>query len=183
MTKWGQTLTLAGTLIQHCWKKLACHRAVTSICVAPLPSWGICAMGCEAWGVLSENVHTEIFGALESITPGMAQVDPTPHLPEGAPRSGPFPGYGLLAQQGRSDSCSLCFWNKTRYAGCYYLIQSLSDLNAIDFVERFLRKSRDVEILFRAGHSGGRGKQSRAALDRPSQQHLCGRLSNSSGNA
>src|SRR6185369_876329 len=30
------------------------------------------------WGVLAENVHTEIFGALESITPGMAQVAHTP---------------------------------------------------------------------------------------------------------
>jgi ferredoxin-NADP reductase/MOSC domain-containing protein YiiM len=41
------------------------------------------------WGVLAENVHTEIFGALESITPGMAQVEHTPHLPQGPPGSGP----------------------------------------------------------------------------------------------
>jgi ferredoxin-NADP reductase/MOSC domain-containing protein YiiM len=45
--------------------------------------------GLRAWGVLAENVHTEIFGALESITPGMAQVDHTPHLPQGPPGSGP----------------------------------------------------------------------------------------------
>ena len=45
--------------------------------------------GLGAWGVLAENVHTEIFGALESITPGMAQVVHTPHLPQGPPGSGP----------------------------------------------------------------------------------------------
>jgi ferredoxin-NADP reductase/MOSC domain-containing protein YiiM len=45
--------------------------------------------GLRNWGVLSENVHTEVFGTLESITPGMAQVAHTPHLPQGAPGSGP----------------------------------------------------------------------------------------------
>jgi ferredoxin-NADP reductase len=46
--------------------------------------------GLRNWGVLPENVHTEIFGALEAITPGMAQVDHTPHLPQGPPGSGPL---------------------------------------------------------------------------------------------
>jgi ferredoxin-NADP reductase len=45
--------------------------------------------GLRNWGVLAENVHSEIFGALESITPGMAQVVHTPHLPQGPPGSGP----------------------------------------------------------------------------------------------
>jgi ferredoxin-NADP reductase len=45
--------------------------------------------GLRTWGVLAGNVHTEIFGALEAITPGMAQVDHTPHLPQGPPGSGP----------------------------------------------------------------------------------------------
>ena len=45
--------------------------------------------GLRNWGVLAENVHTEIFGSLEAITPGMAQVDHTPHLPQGPPGSGP----------------------------------------------------------------------------------------------
>ena len=45
--------------------------------------------GLRNWGVLAGNVHTEIFGALESITPGMAQVVHTPHLPPGPPGSGP----------------------------------------------------------------------------------------------
>jgi len=45
--------------------------------------------GLRTWGVLVENVHTEIFGSLEAITPGMAQVVHTPHLPQGPPGSGP----------------------------------------------------------------------------------------------
>ncbi len=45
--------------------------------------------GLQNWGVLAGNVHTEIFGSLEAITPGMARVAHTPHLPQGAPGSGP----------------------------------------------------------------------------------------------
>ena len=45
--------------------------------------------GLRNWGVLAGNVHTEIFGSLEPITPGMAQVAHTPHLPQGPPGSGP----------------------------------------------------------------------------------------------
>src|SRR5262249_48895494 len=45
--------------------------------------------GLRIWGVPGENVHTEIFGALEAITPGVAQVDHTPHLPQGPRGPGP----------------------------------------------------------------------------------------------
>jgi ferredoxin-NADP reductase len=45
--------------------------------------------GLRNWGVLAGNVHTELFGSLESITPGMVQVDHTPHPPQGPPGSGP----------------------------------------------------------------------------------------------
>jgi ferredoxin len=45
--------------------------------------------GLRNWGVLAENVHLEVFDALEGITPGMARVDHSPHLPEGPPGSGP----------------------------------------------------------------------------------------------
>jgi ferredoxin-NADP reductase/MOSC domain-containing protein YiiM len=45
--------------------------------------------GLRSWGVPAENVHAEIFGALEGVTPGVAQVEHTPHLPEGPPGSGP----------------------------------------------------------------------------------------------
>ncbi len=45
--------------------------------------------GLQTWGVPAGNVHTEIFGSLEAITPGMAKVIHTPHLPQGPPGSGP----------------------------------------------------------------------------------------------
>src|SRR5499425_2224306 len=45
--------------------------------------------GLRNWGVLAGSVHTEIFGSLAAITPGMAQVNHTPHLPQGPPGSGP----------------------------------------------------------------------------------------------
>jgi ferredoxin-NADP reductase/MOSC domain-containing protein YiiM len=45
--------------------------------------------GLRTWGVPAGNMHTEIFGTLESITPGMAQIAHTPHLPQGPPGSGP----------------------------------------------------------------------------------------------
>jgi ferredoxin-NADP reductase/MOSC domain-containing protein YiiM len=44
--------------------------------------------GLRSWGVIADNVHTEIFGSLGAITPGMAQVVHTPHQPPGAPGSG-----------------------------------------------------------------------------------------------
>jgi ferredoxin-NADP reductase/MOSC domain-containing protein YiiM len=45
--------------------------------------------GLREWGAPTRNVHTEIFGSLESITPGIAEVRHTPHLPLGPPGSGP----------------------------------------------------------------------------------------------
>src|SRR4029078_545243 len=45
--------------------------------------------GLQTLGVPADNVHTQIFGTLESITPGMAQVAHTPHQPQGPPGSGP----------------------------------------------------------------------------------------------
>jgi ferredoxin-NADP reductase/MOSC domain-containing protein YiiM len=45
--------------------------------------------GLRSWGVSGENLHTEIFGALESITPGVAEVIHTPHPPQGPVGTGP----------------------------------------------------------------------------------------------
>jgi len=45
--------------------------------------------GLRRWGVPAGNVHAEIFGALGGITPGMAGVVHTPHLPDGPQGSGP----------------------------------------------------------------------------------------------
>ncbi len=59
--------------------------------------------GLENWGVLDDDVHAEVFGALEGITPGMARVDHTPHLPQGPPGSGSsvsFARSGITAEWG-----------------------------------------------------------------------------------
>ena len=40
-------------------------------------------------GAPAGNVHTEIFGALESMTAGVARVEHTPHIPQGPPGPGP----------------------------------------------------------------------------------------------
>src|ERR1700677_2189365 len=105
----------------------------------------------------------------------------------------PIPGSGPVSDNGANldvsrfkqsaRPTSSCSRNETGNAGFHYCIQALSGLNAIDFVERVLRKRRDVEILFRPGGTLGRGKQSCAALDRPSKQDLRRRLSNSSGDS
>jgi ferredoxin-NADP reductase/MOSC domain-containing protein YiiM len=45
--------------------------------------------GLRGWGVPGENMHAEIFGALEPITPGVAQVIHNPHPPHGPAGPGP----------------------------------------------------------------------------------------------
>jgi len=45
--------------------------------------WKLPARWVAKRGVLAENVHTEVFGALEGITPGLERVDHTPHLHKG----------------------------------------------------------------------------------------------------
>jgi ferredoxin-NADP reductase/MOSC domain-containing protein YiiM len=37
--------------------------------------------GLAAWGVAADHIHSEIFGTLDSITPGMKAVTHSPHLP------------------------------------------------------------------------------------------------------
>lgn len=54
--------------------------------------------GLAAWGVAADHIHTEIFGTLDSITPGMKAVTHSPHLPAAPAGFGPqvsFPRSGL----------------------------------------------------------------------------------------
>ena len=47
--------------------------------------------GIAAWGVAPDHIHTEMFGAGPSRTPGIAaSPHPSPHLPAGPPGSGPM---------------------------------------------------------------------------------------------
>jgi ferredoxin-NADP reductase len=43
----------------------------------------------EKWGVPGTQVHQEVFGTLDTITPGMARITHTPHVPTGPPGPGP----------------------------------------------------------------------------------------------
>lgn len=57
--------------------------------------------GLRNWGVVDDDVHTEIFGAVEGITPGMDRIDHTPHPPQGPPGPGPsvsFARSGITAE-------------------------------------------------------------------------------------
>ena len=45
--------------------------------------------GLAAWGVSADRIHTEIFGTLDSITPGMKAETHSPHLPAGPAGFGP----------------------------------------------------------------------------------------------
>jgi ferredoxin-NADP reductase/MOSC domain-containing protein YiiM/ferredoxin len=44
--------------------------------------------GLAAWGVAGDRIHTEIFGTLDSITPGMKKATHSPHLPAAPPGLG-----------------------------------------------------------------------------------------------
>ena len=41
------------------------------------------------WGVTADRIHSEIFGALDSLTPGMKAATHAPHVPAGPPGLGP----------------------------------------------------------------------------------------------
>jgi ferredoxin-NADP reductase/MOSC domain-containing protein YiiM len=62
--------------------------------------------GLAAWGVAPDHIHTEIFGAGPSITPGIAaSPSRSPHLPAGPPGSGPMVSFartGLNVRWGPS---------------------------------------------------------------------------------
>jgi ferredoxin len=62
------------------------------------------SVGLVGWGVLSDRIHTEVFGARPSLTPGMtATLQKRPHLPIGPGGSGPLVSFarsGLNVQWG-----------------------------------------------------------------------------------
>ncbi|MFZ0298190.1 MAG: MOSC and FAD-binding oxidoreductase domain-containing protein [Candidatus Sulfotelmatobacter sp.] len=94
--------------------------------------------GLRNWGVLAGNVHTEIFGSLDPITPGMAQVVHTPHLPPGPPGSGPavsFARSGITAAWDRkfasllelAEACDVPVRWSCRIGVCHTCMTGLVD--------------------------------------------------------
>jgi ferredoxin-NADP reductase/MOSC domain-containing protein YiiM len=63
--------------------------------------------GLAAWGVAADRIHTEMFGAGPSITPGIAaSVHPAPHAPAGPAGSGPLISFARSGLNVRwSSSC------------------------------------------------------------------------------
>jgi ferredoxin-NADP reductase/ferredoxin len=57
----------------------------------PTPFMADLSVGLVGWGVSSDRIHTELFGARPSLTPGMAAtLQKRPHLPTGPGGSGPL---------------------------------------------------------------------------------------------
>jgi ferredoxin-NADP reductase/MOSC domain-containing protein YiiM len=94
--------------------------------------------GLRNWGVLTGNVHTEIFGSLKAITPGMAQVVHTPHPPVGPPGSGPpvsFARSGITAAWDRkfasllelAEACDVPVRWSCRIGVCHTCMTGLID--------------------------------------------------------
>src|SRR4051794_23225184 len=59
---------LPGTLTQLCWRESECYGIANSICVAPLHSCRICAMGCET-GVCLPGMYTRKSSVLSRLLP------------------------------------------------------------------------------------------------------------------
>ena len=57
----------------------------------PTPFMADLSVGLVGWGVSSDRIHTEVFGARPPLTPGMAAaLQKRPHLPSGPGGSGPL---------------------------------------------------------------------------------------------
>jgi ferredoxin-NADP reductase/MOSC domain-containing protein YiiM len=85
----GVNFDLQGHVDADLLKKLGVPRNADYYLCGPTSFLQNMQDGLQNSGVLAENVHTEIFGALEGITPGQKRADHHPHLPPGAPGTGP----------------------------------------------------------------------------------------------
>jgi len=85
----GIDFDAAGHLAVSAFDKIGVpHEAEFYLCGPPAFLQELTA-GLTAWGVTHDQIHTEIFGTLASITPGMKAETHSPHLPAGSAGSGP----------------------------------------------------------------------------------------------
>jgi ferredoxin-NADP reductase/MOSC domain-containing protein YiiM/ferredoxin len=80
----------SGRITVDLFEKLGVLRDADFYLCGPAPFLRDLSDGLMAWGVSQGRVHTEIFGPGKSMTPGIVDPShPLPHLPRGAPGSGP----------------------------------------------------------------------------------------------
>ena len=86
----GQDYDSPGRLSVPLLEKLGVPRNADFYLCGPSPFLSSFTASLQAWGVDSHRIHTEVFGALESITPGIAPAPVRPvHPPSGTPGAGP----------------------------------------------------------------------------------------------
>src|SRR5262249_59344829 len=79
----GVDFDAAGRLAVSAFDKLGVPREGQFYLCSPSAFLRELTSGLAAWGVPADHVHTEIFGTLDSITPGMKPETHSPHLPAG----------------------------------------------------------------------------------------------------
>ena len=83
--------TLGGAWTCRCSQELGVPPTPTSTSVGRPPSCSALTAGLAGWGVAASRIHTEIFGAGPSMTPGIAASPRRPpHAPAGPPGAGPL---------------------------------------------------------------------------------------------
>jgi ferredoxin-NADP reductase/MOSC domain-containing protein YiiM len=78
-----------GHLTASAFHKIGVPRESQFYLCGPAPFLRDLTAGLVAWGVTGDHIHTEIFGTLGSITPGMKAVPHSPHLPAAPAGTGP----------------------------------------------------------------------------------------------
>jgi hypothetical protein len=81
-----------------------------------------------------------------------------------------------------SELTSLPSWNKPRHASLHDCIKSLPRFDSLtDLSHGVFRQRGDIKVLLNAARGFRRGKERRAALDRPRERHLGRSFVNSFG--
>lgn len=84
----GRDFDAAGRIESPLLKKIGIPRDGDFYLCGPPSLLGNMSNGLRNMGVIDEHIHTELFGALEAVTPGMENA-PRPHPPRKQPGSGP----------------------------------------------------------------------------------------------
>src|SRR5262249_54436971 len=79
----GVDFDAAGHLAVSAFDKIGVPREGQFYLCGPAAFLRELTAGLAAWGVAADHIHTEIFGTLDSITPGMKAETHSPHLPAG----------------------------------------------------------------------------------------------------